>query len=231
MGIYNIQKAVADKFGYQNIKYRVYNAQSPQQSSKLTVPANVLMQDAKSQLYKPVISILVNENEAANVGQYEMFSGDMPLSMLGTPVFSQLLFSDVLDDRFPNQEKILKHIYPVDACLFTVNQAKNIVKTQIQGQNGTIKEFINQGDFTIEIKGLICSTKQNLYPFNEVENLKNFLIQNKELNIEVPFLADMFDIHTIVIESYSFPQGEGEIAMQPFTIQAISDVPAYAFFL
>ena len=41
-------------------------------------------------------------------------------------------------------------------CIITINQEKNIVTTPLQGRDGTIKEYISDGDFTISVDAAVC---------------------------------------------------------------------------
>ena len=38
-----------------------------------------------------------------------------------------------------------------------ISNTRNIVKTDIQGRDGSVKEFINNGDYQISIKGILSN--------------------------------------------------------------------------
>lgn len=168
---------------------------------------------------------------------------DLPYysSKLGTPVMSDL-------DIDPKQSSGLPRIQ-IPTVLFTINQKKNIISTPVQGRNGTVKEYISDGDFNINVKGVLVgdngkyprqgfgsNTNQNFQ--NQDENVTinspslnmdvNKLISlfqiNKALEVNSWFLKQ-FNIYSIVITDYNFPQNEGEYSVQPFEFNAISDVP------
>ena len=144
------------------------------------------------------------------------------LSKLGTPIFSDLQFSPT--DLFGNGE-IIEHI-PVDCVLFTVQQQKKIVRTDIAGRDGSIKEYIGESDFTINIKGIISSNKNGVYPQEDVDNLIAFLRYSQSLGINSAFLNDQFDIMEVVVTDFDIPQTEGEQqSQQRFEINCLSEKP------
>jgi len=94
-------------------------------------------------------------------------SGDAPdanrTSWLGTPIFADL--------RFPDDELILESV------LIEVRQTKNIQRTPVQGRNGTVKEYIADGDYDITIRGVITTPRINSYPLDEVRALVSILLR------------------------------------------------------
>lgn len=143
------------------------------------------------------------------------------LSKIGTKVFSDLQFSPA--DVFGTGE-LFDHI-PIDCVLFTVNQEKNIVETKVAGRSGSIKEYIGESDFEINIKGVLTSNKPGVEPIEQRENLVAFLRYQQSLGINSAFLNDVFGIFELVVMSYSMPQKEGEISQQEFEINCKSDKP------
>lgn len=150
-------------------------------------------------------------------------------SYLGTPVYSPLEFLKTagtsLDNSLGvgeakgNSEVLLR----IDTVLFMVSQSKNIVKTPIQGRNGTIKEYISDGDFMIDIRGVIVSPFQEIFPKDEVSLLNELLGLPKSIPIACEFLQ-IFGIDSIVVEYYNISQKLGSRNEVPFEIQAISDL-------
>jgi hypothetical protein len=111
----------------------------------------------------------------------------------------------------------------------TVNQSKNIVTTQIQGRNGTVKEYIGMGDYGIIINGIITTKNGNgHYPIDEVRDLKLMLNANKPIKVASTYLQNL-DIKTIVIKDYEFAQETGGYSYQKFSITAMSDNDQYVY--
>lgn len=113
------------------------------------------------------------------------------------------------------------------ACLITVQMSKTIIKTPIQGRDGTVKEYISDGDYHINIKGVFTESN-GVYPEEEVKTLKE-ICQAKSSIAVVSAWLQQFDITDIVIDNYSFPQKEGFYNTQIFEINAISDAPIELF--
>jgi len=149
---------------------------------------------------------------------------------LGTPIMTSITFGDPGPDKANPQTNYYIDIngnnipytpVTLDLVLLTVNQTKNIVKTTIQGRNGTVKEYVSDGDYAIELKGIV-SDPNNYFPQEMIQNL----IYICQISAEIPVISDylsMFGIYNVVIETYHFPQEEGFNSQQEFTINMVSD--------
>lgn len=148
-------------------------------------------------------------------------------SYLGTPVWSNLIFSsDGVDIGNPttidpnNGKKDLR----IDTVLFDVELPKIIVKTEVFGRNGTVKEFISQGDYMIGIKGMIVSPYPNQFPADDFD----LLVKYCELETQVPVISqflDRFGITSIVIMRGRYFEIMGYRNQIGFEIEAVSDSP------
>ena len=176
------------------------------------------------------------------------YTKDEPVgvSSLGTPVYSDLTllgveYTDNLtgktvtleNDRYRsatnlpvagNNSGIGTAFYMnIETVLITVNRAARIIKTPIQGRDGTVKEYIGLDDATLTINGIIAG-KNGVYPFEEVARLRRWLDAPVSKGIVARWLGNL-NIDNIVVEDYSIPQVEGGYSYQMFTINAISDLP------
>ena len=154
-------------------------------------------------------------------------------SMLGTEVFTNLTFKSgsfiPLGGGFPIPFDSLT----IDTVLMTVSQTKNIIRTQIQGKSGTIKEYVSDGDFEINVSGIIVSEGENTYPTKDVEALMQLFSIPDSLRVTSEFLnhfgvaspKGISGIDEVVITDFSFPQQEGFRNSQNFTCKMISDTP------
>ena len=145
-------------------------------------------------------------------------------SYLGTPIFSNLEFPK---GSYKNLEGVQTDFegLVIDTVLLSVNQSKNIIKTPIQGRNGTVKEYISDGDFDVSIRGIIASESSSVYPEEEVLKLIAICKVQKELKVASRYLNQVFDVQNLVITSYSIPQTEGTQNVQMFELNCISDDP------
>lgn len=148
-------------------------------------------------------------------------------SQLGTPVFIDVTFGDnqnptVYRDLKTNTDVTLP-VMVFQAILCSVVFPRNIVKTEIQGRNGTVKEYIGEGDAQISFRGIITGTNGN-YPAEQVALLKQLVYAP----IPVPVISEYLNnlgIDTVVFEDRSFEQEEGGYSYQTFSLNAISDTP------
>ncbi len=104
--------------------------------------------------------------------------------------------------------------------LITVDQTKNIVRTQIQGMDGAVKEYIGMDDYIITINGIIPAPN-NHYPAEAVRDLNNLCSAPVALPVVSTYLQNL-DIDYIVINRFTLNQEEGHYAQQAFTINAYS---------
>lgn len=138
-------------------------------------------------------------------------------SMLGTPVYSNLIF---LADPDTPENRDLR----MDTILMYVSQFRNIIVTPVAGRNGTVKEYISDNDYDIEVRGLIVSEHPNVFPREEVEALKNICKLKKAVQVAGNFL-EIFDISYAVITAYDIGEKLGSRNEVPFTLRMLSDDP------
>ncbi|MFK7061524.1 DUF6046 domain-containing protein [Flavobacterium oreochromis] len=126
--------------------------------------------------------------------------------------------------------KGLKDIEIVE-CIMTINQERNIVTTPLQGRDGTIKEYISDGDYSITLEAGINNYKEDGenvsasydYPKSKVEDLCRMLEVKDALQIQSDFL-DIFNIKSVVVKNYNLIQ-ETHSNRQGISISLLSDAP------
>ena len=174
------------------------------------------------------------------------FLKDEPVgfSSLGTPVYTDLTLmgmkwtdnitgreEECPNDRFRSGAKSAVTNTPqkggfymnLDTVLIVTQFPKRIIKTEIQGRDGTVKEYIGADDAQITINGMITG-KNGVYPRDEVYRLRRWLDAPVAKGI-VSWYMDNLGISNLVIEGYDMPQTMGGYSFQAFTISAVSDVP------
>lgn len=144
-------------------------------------------------------------------------------SALGTPVVIDLLFKSVTYTDFNKNRQVTTDEVRLQTVLCTVSRPSIIVKTQIQGRSGTVKEYISKDDYVITINGII-SGKNGQYPETEALALQRIADAPVAIPVVSRFL-NALEIFNIVVEDYSMPQTAGGISKQEFTINSISDDP------
>jgi hypothetical protein len=176
---------------------------------------------------------IINSNPATKgVGTFPTgtFTGDGGRSnylylsaQLGNPVFSDFAtlpftYTDASTGNTNYVPPVL-----VEKVLYTVKFPKHIIKTEINGRNGSVKEYISTGDAEINIKGTIYGPN-GTYP--EVDVLALITLCQAPVSFAVTswYLLD-FNITNLVITDYSIPQEAGGISYQNFELNCLSDVP------
>ena len=110
-------------------------------------------------------------------------------------------------------------------AVVAMTRIKQIVTTQVVGMTGTVKEYISDGDFDINIavgiQGVEDGKVANVYPEEGLRELHKFLEVDKPISVQSAFF-DLFEINRLVIKSYSLTQAT-ESNYQELTISALSD--------
>ena len=174
-----------------------------------------------------------------NFVQPQEIQEDTPVaqSILGTPVYDNIVFQggkyktlegdEITYAGGPNSEN-----FRIDNVLMTLSQSKNIVTTALQGRDGTIKEFMSNGDYVINIAGSLIGRNENgdisdignQYPEDDVEELINILTVPQEIVIFSSIFRRL-GIKYVVVTDFSFTQRAGFRNIQDFTIDLLSDNP------
>lgn len=134
---------------------------------------------------------------------------------LGNPYFMDLFVTLPGGEqvRFPNEP------------LISWQQRKTIVKTPLvgSGRPGTVKEYINEGDFHLNIRGVCIDPETpDRYPSEQVELVQRIVSAKASLPVQNDLLS-LFGIEKIVIESCGWDEMEGVPGAQRYFIRAISD--------
>lgn len=144
-------------------------------------------------------------------------------SAFGLPVFDVLSFGAKQYETL-DKEKITVKEFALGLALLEVTQQKQIIATAIQGRNGSVKEYIADGDFQITIRGILSSNAQDVFPEDDLNSLIEFCNIPESITVGSDYLA-RFGITDIVITNYHFTQDEGMRNVQRFTIECLSDTP------
>lgn len=142
---------------------------------------------------------------------------------LGIPVFADLtLKGGFYTDEVTGNEITFPDIH-LETVLVTVSFAARIVKTEIQGRSGTVKEYIGEDDAKVTIQGVITG-HNGVYPQNEVNLLNQWRRAPISKAAVCGFLQNL-GIDNLVVEDCTLPQIAGGYSYQTYTINCISDLP------
>lgn len=145
--------------------------------------------------------------------QMELAKSDLS-SWMGTPIFGEVVLQD--------QSKQVS--ITLDTVLIEINQSKNIVRTEIAGRAGTVKEYISLGDYYIVLKGGFFSRDPEQFPTDQVNALIDLLNREEALYISSDFLQ-LFEVFSYVVATYNMGQRAGNMSSQLFEIRGYSDEP------
>ncbi|MCM1219599.1 MAG: DUF6046 domain-containing protein [Lachnospiraceae bacterium] len=112
----------------------------------------------------------------------------------------------------------------VDAVA-AVSRERRIVSTALAGRDGTVKEYINEGDWAVNLVVGVQSTEGGRitddYPTEGLRELRKLLEVKDRIEVASEFLK-IFDITHIVVKSVAVTQTT-EQNYQAVSISAVSD--------
>ena len=157
-----------------------------------------------------------------NIPQGAQRDAAISTSLLNTPVYSNIHFLDVeYTDTRGRTVRTNGNIY--DAVLITVSQAKKIIRTEIQGRDGTVPEYVGMDDYKIQINGIITGSN-GVRPVDEISTLKKMLDVPVAIDVACDYLNSL-GIHSLIVDSYELAQAAGGYSYQAFSIACSSFVP------
>lgn len=186
-------------------------------------------------LFVQGLGVQVVKAELFRLQDFDVEQSDIR-SYLGTPVFDQVIIAE--GQYFEIQDVSKENPIPFESLtlqtvLLEVSQTKNIVTTALQGRNGTIKEYVADGDFAITMTGGVIGEMDtngnvqdigNFYPEVDTKRLVEICKVPNQLTITSNFLQ-LFGINEVVITSYNINQQQGTRNLQPFVLNLLSDNP------
>lgn len=158
-------------------------------------------------------------------------NSDNPLSYrssLGTPVFTNIEF--LFGEYETNTKGVFKSFgsqtdspdrLRYEAVLVTVSQAKKIIKTEIEGRDGTVKEYIGLDDYQVTVNGILTGPN-GVRPLDQIYALKKMLDAPIAIQVASTYLQTL-GINWLVVDSYELGEEEGGYSYQTFSINFLSD--------
>lgn len=147
-----------------------------------------------------------NELEPVPVVSPEI--ADRELTRYGTPYFQRTKINGAY---LPNEP------------LVSIIGGKQIVKTLLDGRDGTFKENMALDDYKITIRG-ICVDEDNPeeYPEDQVRQIRQ-VYEEKEAVDVVNDLLTLFGINSMVVDTLEIEAIAGSNGMQAYIINCLSD--------
>jgi hypothetical protein len=146
-------------------------------------------------------------------------------SWFGLPIYDVVSFGGVTyEDEIGETVAVLPGSkFTLDKVVLEVNQSRNIVKTELAGRNGTVKEYMSDGDYQISISGSFTE-ESNVIPYLQVQTLHKFCKAPFELKVESGFL-NYLQIYSLVIEAYTIRPRQGFRNIVDYDLTCISETP------
>jgi len=146
-------------------------------------------------------------------GVADAVAGQYKNNLLGIPMVMPL------EIGLPNEELLQLATEP----MIGVKLKKRLIRRfpNRSDKSGSIKETWSHDDYEIEIKGMVVSYVEDIFPEEEVRKLRNLLEENKNLIVKNELLR-IFGIERIAVSDFSFPFTPG-LKNQAYTIKAYSD--------
>lgn len=171
---------------------------------------------------------LIKQNKTENnlQGKLPNATPDAPpipgITPLGTSIWTNLVITGESYTDPVTGSNIVIPDYTIYTCLIELSGDKNILKTPVQGRNGTVKDYIATNDWEINIKGGLFGLNGQR-PKQDINTLKRALwTANISLGVKAP-IFDEWDITNMVVESIRVPETMGGYSFQLFEIKAVSD--------
>lgn len=210
MANYSIEKL----FQYLRFNNNAYQVQLLEKA--LNAKSEIEYQTSLQGLTKEVIgyeNVQIYDLPISNEGGLQRLSNetDRKTSYLGLPLWMSL------ELYHPDLKTIL-----LENAIVEISQNRNIVTTSLQGRNGTVKEFISNGDYELSIKGLLFEKNWSL-PKKQTQLLHRFFTISDNIEIIHEF-CNSIGIYEIVITNFSFPYTPF-INCVAFEFNALSDTP------
>lgn len=200
----NNERTLIKGFGLPLVQRAIINAQN-QFDIKTDTP------DKTSYFGTPIYGSLFMKKPEYSVFEYNPFS----------KVYQETPIVLASNSNVAGNEGLL-----LDNVIVDVTQNRQIVTTDISGfTKGTVKEFINNGDYSINIRGFFATKNPDEAPIVDSGILASYCSAPVTLDVTNLFINRIFNTNNIVITNFSMPQQIGLRNVQYFEISALSDNP------
>lgn len=175
----------------------------------------------KPKLFNPDFKKMAAEQESYQ--QIDLIGYDKKGGLFGNPIWDTVT---LISPNYTNDEGVTipSTKMTFDIALIEIINDRNIVKTRVAGRNGTIKEYMSDGDYDIVIKGSLVNEVANTPPVDLLTRFSSFTSCPETLEVESNLLS-YFNCFYLVIEKPRLKQREGMRNIFDFELQCVSDIP------
>ncbi|MEA2040943.1 MAG: DUF6046 domain-containing protein [Bacteroidota bacterium] len=105
-----------------------------------------------------------------------------------------------------------------------VTQSNTIVETALTGRKGSVKEYIQAKDYTIDVKGNVFSNSRYGFPVDEVGLLRKIMETPDSFDVVNVLLNKVFDVTKVVCKTVDFDmQSNQKLNLIAYHFVIISD--------
>lgn len=135
------------------------------------------------------------------------FEQPIGLSPLGTPIFDDVTFPA---GRYFTLEGVSVRYETLQlVCVrYVVQQSKNIVRTQVSGRGGTIKEYNSTGDYIIRAQANLSELKP-VFPREQLSRFVAIADVPQAIPIVSKILNTFFGVDDVVLSEFTVNPGNG----------------------
>lgn len=148
------------------------------------------------------------------------------ISWMGTPIMFQATFEGDSYQKYNKDgtmgQKSMESFNLPPSTMFTFRRAKNIIRTNVLGSNGTVKEIFGFDDWVIDVRGL-CLDDPNI---GSARDQLKVLLEWESLASSIGVLGSEFKIRgidSVCISEWSDYVPQGKPSVVAFQFQLYSD--------
>lgn len=165
--------------------------------------------------------------------QPTQYSADIPdgHSLLGTPIYDRVTFygngpgGSIMYYDIATKKPVVVPKLNIDIALINVTKVIQVVKTNVAGANGTVKQYISLGDYQVSINGVFTSEVPDTRPEDVLRQLNLLTSCPTEVQVGSHFLST-FGITCVVFDGeQNFNMEESQRDVQRFTLNCLSETP------
>lgn len=136
-------------------------------------------------------------------------------SVFDTPIFESIAIKSPVDGEL---------FYFEDAPVISVGRRKKVVRSSVTNLPGSVKEYINNDDHVIKVKGVLVNHEGYDQPFDKMEALNAILDPGVALEVESKLLQSL-NIFNVVVKSYKMDASDAYSNVQKYEFECWSDSP------
>jgi len=117
-----------------------------------------------------------------------------------------LNFNTPIGDRYVVLRDNNINRFIIENPIITVDRNREIIETKVQGLDSSIFEIVDNCSYKINIVGILAGDSVWKYDFDGIKDLNKISSIKTYLNINNPYLNDLFKVKTVVLNDHKINQ-------------------------